>query len=92
VWLINGCGDYRRISAPRIGLRTLTGYRHPRILTLWTDRSAESIVEWIQGKSVDTLMGMTPLEGPTMGPRCGDLAVQMRKRRRDGIAYNYTNL
>ena len=26
-----------------------------------------------KGKSIDTIMGMTPLEGLVMGTRCGDI-------------------
>jgi acetate kinase len=32
-----------------------------------------SIAAWAQGRSVDTSMGLTPLEGLLMGTRCGDL-------------------
>ncbi|RPJ38933.1 MAG: acetate kinase, partial [Planctomycetaceae bacterium] len=32
-----------------------------------------SITAWEQGKSIDTSMGLTPLEGLVMGSRCGDL-------------------
>ncbi len=32
-----------------------------------------SITAWAQGQSVDTSMGLTPLEGLLMGTRCGDL-------------------
>ena len=41
-----------------------------------------------QGVSVDTSMGMTPLEGLVMGTRCGDLdpAISFYLRRETGIA------
>jgi acetate kinase len=32
-----------------------------------------SITAWAQGRSMDTSMGLTPLEGLLMGTRCGDL-------------------
>jgi acetate kinase len=32
-----------------------------------------SITAWAQGRSLDTSMGLTPLEGLLMGTRCGDL-------------------
>jgi acetate kinase len=42
-----------------------------------------------QGRSVDTSMGMTPLEGLIMGTRCGDIdpAIHFYLRREAGLSY-----
>ena len=60
------------------------GALHLITLHLGNGSSAAAI---LQGRSVDTSMGMTPLEGLVMGTRCGDLdpAVPFYLRRATGM-------
>ena len=50
--------------------------------------NGSSVCAIAHGKSVDTSMGMTPLEGLMMGTRCGDLDPAIIKHIMD--TYNYT--
>jgi acetate kinase len=52
-----------------------------------------SITAFDQGKSVDTSMGLTPLEGIIMGTRCGDLdpAVVLYLQETLGVSLQETN-
>lgn len=46
-----------------------------------------SLCAVVAGKSVDTSMGLTPLEGLTMGTRCGDLDPSLSAFLEDNLGY-----
>lgn len=60
-----------------------------RLITLHLGNGA-SAAAIAQGRSVDTSMGMTPLEGLIMGTRCGDLdpAIHFYLARTTGLDYD----
>jgi acetate kinase len=53
-------------------LKTLDPHAAERVITAHLGNGC-SMAAILNGKSVDTSMGMTPLEGLVMGTRCGDL-------------------
>ncbi|MDR1172085.1 MAG: acetate kinase [Bacteroidales bacterium] len=56
----------------RRALEILAGRNVGRIITCHLGNGA-SVAAIVDGKSVDTSMGLTPVEGLVMGTRCGDL-------------------
>ena len=63
--------SHRYVSAKTIGLLGLPAHDHGLVVAhLGNGSSATAILD---GRSVDTTMGMTPLEGLVMGTRSGDI-------------------
>ncbi|MCZ7535069.1 MAG: acetate/propionate family kinase [Acidimicrobiia bacterium] len=64
----------------------LTGVRQARLITLQLGNGA-SAAAVSNGRSLDTTMGFTPLEGLVMGTRCGDIdpAIPAFLARREGL-------
>ncbi len=56
--------------------------------------NGSSITAIKNGKSIDTSMGFTPLEGLMMGTRCGDIdpAIPLFLQRREGISSEEVNI
>lgn len=83
--------SHKFVSSEAIKYLNAHGYKSEKIVTCHLGNGS-SITAVLNGKSIDTSMGMTPLAGIPMGTRCGDIDVAAAEMLADrkGMSFKET--